>query len=96
MESLLLGLERRLPQLEEDILTLEKENDEDLYGALSLHVIKNEMTEIMLLINKLNSTTMGNKKLSAETSEKVEPRCLLKSIMSFVFIRSMHTTSSTS
>ncbi|XP_047452887.1 olfactomedin-4-like [Mugil cephalus] len=72
MESLLLGLERRLPQLEEDVLTLEKENDGDMYGALSLHVIKNEIVEIMQMIDKLNSTAMRYKTLSADTSEKLQ------------------------
>nr|XP_020442912.1 olfactomedin-4-like [Monopterus albus] len=72
LESLLLGLERRLPQLQEDVAILERENDGELYGALSLQVIENEMRDIMQLIEKLNSTTLGHQRLISDTTQKVE------------------------
>ncbi|XP_026166359.1 olfactomedin-4-like [Mastacembelus armatus] len=72
LESLLLGLERRLPQLQEDVSILERENDGELYGVLSLQVIENEMTDIMELIQKLNSTMLGHQHLTTRTTQQVE------------------------
>nr|XP_020442911.1 olfactomedin-4-like [Monopterus albus] len=72
LESLLLGLERRLPQLQEDVAILERENDGGLYGALSLQVIENEMRDIMQLIEKLNSTTLGHQQLITDTTQQLE------------------------
>lgn len=71
LESLLLGLDRRLPQLEEDVEMLEKEDDGELYGVLSLYVIENELTEIQAMMDKLNSTTSEHKRLSDDTAQKV-------------------------
>lgn len=71
LESLLLGLDRRLPELEQDVAMLEQEDDGKLYGALSLHVIENELTEIQQLIDKLNSSTSEHKFLSDSTAQKV-------------------------
>ncbi|XP_063336963.1 olfactomedin-4-like [Pelmatolapia mariae] len=72
LESLLLGLERRLSQLNKDVLILEKEDDGELYGVLSLYVIENEMTEIKQLIDKLNSTTQEHQILTANATEQLE------------------------
>ncbi|XP_030588090.1 olfactomedin-4-like isoform X1 [Archocentrus centrarchus] len=72
LESLLLGLERRLAQLHKDVQVLEKEDDGELYGVLSLYVIENEMTEIKLLIDKLNSTTQGHQLLTANASQQLQ------------------------
>ncbi|GAA6221232.1 olfactomedin-4-like [Lates japonicus] len=72
LESLLLGLDRRLPQIQEDISVLEKEDDGELYGVLSLQVIENEMKDIKQLINKLNSTTLGHQHLTTETTQQLE------------------------
>ncbi|XP_023253214.1 olfactomedin-4-like [Seriola lalandi dorsalis] len=71
-ESLLLGLELRLPQLLEDVSMLEKEDDGELYGALSLQVIENEMMDIKQLIDRLNSTTQGHQHLTTDTSKQLE------------------------
>ncbi|KAF0040511.1 hypothetical protein F2P81_006409 [Scophthalmus maximus] len=48
LESLLLGLDRRLPQLQEDVSLLEMEDDGELYGVLSLQLedLKAEMKEL--------------------------------------------------
>ncbi|XP_034033054.1 olfactomedin-4-like [Thalassophryne amazonica] len=72
LDTLLLGLERRVPQLQADLSMLEKEDDGDLYGVLSLHIIENELIEINQLINRLNSTTMRQQRLSATTSEELQ------------------------
>lgn len=66
-----MGLERRLPQLEEDVSMLEKEDDGELYSVLSLYVIENELTEIKQLINRLNSTTGDNQRLTTNTTKQV-------------------------
>ncbi|XP_037539300.1 olfactomedin-4-like [Nematolebias whitei] len=72
LESLLLGLNRRLPQLEDDVEMLEKEDDGELYGVLSLYVIENELTEIQAMIDKLNSSTSEHKRLGDDTAQKLE------------------------
>ncbi|XP_028305740.1 olfactomedin-4-like [Gouania willdenowi] len=72
MEILLLALQRRLPQLEDDVLTLEKEDDGELYGAVSLYLIENEVVEIMRLMNKLNSTTLGHQGLTTNATQQLE------------------------
>ncbi|XP_030587818.1 olfactomedin-4-like [Archocentrus centrarchus] len=72
LESLLQGLEQRLGELHKDVQILEKEDDGELYGVLSLYVIENEMTEIKLLMDKLNSTTLGHQLLTANTSQQLE------------------------
>ncbi|XP_069018408.1 olfactomedin-4-like [Embiotoca jacksoni] len=72
LEILLLGLDRRLPQLEEDVSILEREDDGDLYGVLSMYVIENEIAEIRQLINKLNSTTWEHQILTEKTTQQLE------------------------
>ncbi|KAM4572534.1 olfactomedin-4-like [Odontesthes bonariensis] len=72
LESLLLGLRRRLAQLNEDVSILETENDGQLYGVLSLYIIENERTEIRQLIEKLNSTTLGHSLLTNNTVHQLE------------------------
>lgn len=68
---MLLGLDRRLPVLEKDVSMLEKEDDGELYGVLSLYVIENEMTEINELIDKLNSTSLEQERVTATTTQQV-------------------------
>lgn len=68
---MLLGLDRRLPVLEKDVSMLEKEDDGELYGVLSLYVIENEMTEIKELIDKLNSTSLEQEHVTATTTQQV-------------------------
>ncbi|KAM4618402.1 olfactomedin-4-like [Polymixia lowei] len=72
IDVLLLGLERRLPQLEADVAQLESEDDGDLYGAISLRVLENELTELLLLVNRLNSTTSGLRRLGAATALQLQ------------------------
>ncbi|XP_028287057.1 olfactomedin-4-like [Parambassis ranga] len=72
LESLLLGLDRRLPQLEEDVRILEREDDGDLYGVLSLYVIENEIAAINQLINNLNTTTLRHQSLTVNTTQQLQ------------------------
>ncbi|MEQ2171432.1 hypothetical protein GOODEAATRI_010633 [Goodea atripinnis] len=72
LESLLLGLEKRLTQLHSDVSILEEENDGELYGVLSLFIIENEMVEIRQLMEKLNSTTVEHQVLTADTVQQLE------------------------
>nr|XP_046251467.1 olfactomedin-4-like [Scatophagus argus] len=72
LESLLLGLEKRLPQLQEDVSMLEKEDDGDLYGVISLQVVENELLEIKQLISRLRSTTLEHQLLTNDTTKKLE------------------------
>ncbi|KAM9854907.1 olfactomedin-4-like [Aulostomus maculatus] len=78
LEILLLGLERRMPQLLEDLSILEREDDGQLYGAISLRVIENELTEIKQLIDKLNTTTRRSQKLTTDTNNQLRD---LKAVM---------------
>lgn len=71
----MLGLERRLPQLAKDIAALESENDEQLYGAISLQLIHNELSEIQRLLDDLNSTASSYQRLSASAAQQVQ-QCL--------------------
>ncbi|KAM6937951.1 olfactomedin-4-like [Xenentodon cancila] len=72
LESLLMGLDLRLDQLNKDVSVLENENDGELYGVLSLYVIENEMIEINQLIDKLNRTTLGHQLLTANTHHQLD------------------------
>lgn len=71
LETLLLGLERRVPQLAKDLSMLEKEDDGEMYGAISLQLIENELSEIQRLMEKLNSTTLEHQLLSTRATEQV-------------------------
>ncbi|XP_074487767.1 olfactomedin-4 [Sebastes fasciatus] len=72
LESLLLGLEQRLPQLQEDVSMLEREDDGELYSVISLQVIENELMQINQFIDRLKSTTLGHQRLSANTTQQLE------------------------
>lgn len=71
LQSLLLGLEKRLPQLEDDMSLLEKEDNGDLYGVLSLQLLENDLLEIQQLLQRLNSTRLGQQRLSEDTAQQV-------------------------
>ncbi|XP_053362315.1 olfactomedin-4-like [Clarias gariepinus] len=72
LDSLMLGLQRRLEQLEESLSVLEKEDDGDLYGAVSLRIIELELAEILELMEKLNNTMTFNMELSELTTNKLK------------------------
>lgn len=67
----MLGVRRRLQQLEESVSVLENEDDGDLYGAVSLRIIELELSEIQELLNKLQNAIKSHKQLSERTVKKV-------------------------
>lgn len=67
----MLGLERRLPQLADDITALERENDKEMYAVLSLQLIENELSEIQQLMDKLNSSILRYQRQSASAAQQV-------------------------
>lgn len=71
LESLLLGLEKRLPQLEADISELEREDDGGMFGVLAFHVLENELTEIRLIVDRLNNTMTTYRQLANETTQQI-------------------------
>ncbi|KAM9471099.1 olfactomedin-4-like [Clarias gariepinus] len=72
VDILMLGVQRRLEQLEESVSALENEDDGDLYGAVSLHIIELELAEISVLMAKLNNTISSHKQLSESTATKLQ------------------------
>ncbi|KTF73221.1 hypothetical protein cypCar_00047184 [Cyprinus carpio] len=56
LDRLVLGLQQRIKQLEDDVVMLEKAKS-NLYAAVSLRIIELEFAEIQDLLNKLNRTT---------------------------------------
>ncbi|XP_029992087.1 olfactomedin-4 isoform X2 [Sphaeramia orbicularis] len=71
MDTLLLALDRRLPQIQSELSLLEVEDDRDLYGLLSLVVIENELLEITQILEKLNGSTEGHQRLTANTQQQI-------------------------
>ncbi|CAL8324365.1 unnamed protein product [Gadus morhua 'NCC'] len=71
-DGLLLALEQRLPELVAVVSELEQENDGDLYGAITLQVIHNDMAEIQQLVNRLNSTHLGFRQQNSDVSETLQ------------------------
>ncbi|XP_034389944.1 olfactomedin-4-like [Cyclopterus lumpus] len=72
LDILLLGLERRLPQLQEDVSILEREDDGQLYGVISLQVVENELVQINQLVARLKSATLGHQRLTANATQQLE------------------------
>ncbi|XP_076589265.1 olfactomedin-4-like [Chaetodon auriga] len=72
LENLLLGLEKRLPQLQKDVSELKREDDGQLSSVLSLLVVENELLEIKQLINRLNITILGHQRLTTNTTKELD------------------------
>ncbi|XP_056271941.1 olfactomedin-4-like [Pseudoliparis swirei] len=72
LDLLLLALQRRLPQLQEDVSTLEREDDGQLYGVISLQVVENELAQINQLVARLKSATSGHRSLTANATQQLE------------------------
>ncbi|XP_070828065.1 olfactomedin-4-like [Chaetodon trifascialis] len=72
LENLLLGLEKRLPQLQQDVSVLEREDDGQLSSVLSLLVVENELLEIKQLITRLNITMLGHQRLTTNTTKELD------------------------
>lgn len=81
---LLLGLERRVPQLEEDMSELEWGDDGGMYGVLALHVIENELTELRLLMDRINVTMATHQRLANDSAQQISSvRAELQELQSY-------------
>lgn len=85
LDVLVLGLQQRIKQLEENVIVLEKEDDGNLYGAVSLRIIELEIAEIQDLLDKLNRTTQNYQHLSVQTAAQVSC-CTKKSALSLLLL----------
>ncbi|XP_026094600.1 olfactomedin-4-like [Carassius auratus] len=72
LDRLLLGLQQRIKQLEETVVLLEKEDDKNLYAAVSFRIIELEFAEIQDLLNKLNKSTGDYHQLGAQTAVQLD------------------------
>ncbi|XP_051975253.1 olfactomedin-4-like [Xyrauchen texanus] len=68
IDILVLGLKRRIKHLEDNVSMLEKEDNGNLYAAVSLRITELELAEIQDLLDKLNRTTSNYQQLSADTT----------------------------
>lgn len=71
IDRLVLGLQQRIKQLEDNVIMLEKEDNRNIYGAVSLRIIELEIAEIQDLVDKLNRTTQNYQHLSVQTADQV-------------------------
>ncbi|XP_053362293.1 olfactomedin-4-like [Clarias gariepinus] len=72
VDILMLGVQRRLDQLEKSVSVLENEDDGDLYGAVTLRIIELELAEILELAAKLKKTFSLHKNLSESMATKLQ------------------------
>ncbi|ROL54592.1 Olfactomedin-4 [Anabarilius grahami] len=72
LDRLVLGLQQRIKQLEDNVIMLEKEDNRNIYGAVSLRIIELEISEIQDLVDKLNRTTKNYQHLSVQTADQLE------------------------
>ncbi len=70
LDRLVLGLQQRMKQLEDNVVELEKENSH-LYATVSLRIIELEFAEIQDLLNKLNRTTNDYHHLNVQAAAQV-------------------------
>lgn len=71
LDRLVLGLQQRIKQLEDNVIMLEKEDNRNINGAVSLRIIELEISEIQDLVDKLNRTTKNYQHLSVQTADQV-------------------------
>ncbi|XP_001335383.3 olfactomedin-4 [Danio rerio] len=72
IDRLVLGLQHRIWQLVDNVSMLEKEDNGNLYAAVSLRIIELELAEIQDLLDKLNKTTNNYKQLGVETAAELQ------------------------
>ncbi|KAK2867070.1 hypothetical protein Q8A67_025187 [Cirrhinus molitorella] len=72
IDRLVLGLQHRIRQLLDNVSMLEKEDNRNLYAAVSLRIIELELAEIQDLLDKLNKTTNNYQQLSVQAAEELE------------------------
>lgn len=71
IDRLVLGLQHRIRQLLDNVSMLEKEDNGNLYAAVSLRIIELELAEIQDLLDKLNRTTNNYQQQSLQTAAEV-------------------------
>ncbi len=71
IDRLVLGLQHRIRQLLDNVSMLEKEDNGNLYAAVSLRIIELELAEIQDLLDKLNITTNNYQQLSVNAATEV-------------------------
>ncbi|KAI5105555.1 olfactomedin-4-like [Silurus meridionalis] len=69
---LMVGVQERLEHLEKSVSVLEKEDDGDLYSAVSVRIIELELAEILELMVKLNKTVRSHAQISQSTATKLQ------------------------
>ncbi|CAM4734298.1 unnamed protein product [Leuciscus chuanchicus] len=72
IDRLVLGLQHRIWQLLDNVSMLEKEDNGNLYAAVSLRIIELELAEIQDLLDKLNRTTNNYQLLSGQTAAELQ------------------------
>ncbi|XP_043083925.1 olfactomedin-4-like [Puntigrus tetrazona] len=72
IDRLVLGLQHRIRQLLENVSMLEREDNGNLYAAVSLRIIELELTEIQDLLDKLNRTTNNYQQLSVKAATELQ------------------------
>ncbi|XP_058623920.1 olfactomedin-4-like isoform X2 [Onychostoma macrolepis] len=72
VDRLVLGLQHRIRQLLENVSMLEKEDNGNLYAAVSLRIIELEFAEIEDLLDKLNRTTDSYQQQSLQTAAEFQ------------------------
>ncbi|XP_026059057.1 olfactomedin-4-like [Carassius auratus] len=70
IDRLMLGLQHRIRQLLDNVSMLEKEDNGNLYAAVSLRIIELELAEIQELMDKLNRTTNDYQQQGLQTAAK--------------------------
>ncbi|XP_067235903.1 olfactomedin-4-like [Chanodichthys erythropterus] len=71
LDRLVLGLQQRIKQLDDTVIMLEKEDNRNIYGAVSLRIIELEISEIQDLVDKLNRITKNYQHLSVQTADQL-------------------------
>ncbi|XP_016324650.1 olfactomedin-4-like [Sinocyclocheilus anshuiensis] len=72
IDRLVLGLQHRIRQLLDNVSMLEKEDNGNLYAAVSLRIIELELAEIQDLLDKLNRTTNNYQQLSVQAAAELQ------------------------
>uniref|UniRef100_A0A672NHN9 Olfactomedin-like domain-containing protein n=1 Tax=Sinocyclocheilus grahami TaxID=75366 RepID=A0A672NHN9_SINGR len=72
IDRLVLGLQHRIRQLLDNVFMLEKEDNGNLYAAVSLRIIELELDEIQDLLDKLNRTTNNYQQLSVKAATELQ------------------------
>ncbi|XP_026094599.1 olfactomedin-4-like isoform X2 [Carassius auratus] len=72
IDRLVLGLQHRIRQLLDNVSMLEREDNGNLYAAVSLRIIELELAEIQDLLDKLNRTTNNYQQLSVQAAAELQ------------------------